>query len=435
MRGPRPYGRGRERGKGERSDATRPGSGRAVPALPNLGEPRHLAAIPLSVRILPPRTRLHGPMLLVLAALDLAGLALGAWLLFARRAQRRPSARRDLAVLSGLGLALGLGTGLLGLEQGEPFLILRLWCHVLFCILAPLAILLGLVRRDLPGLAGLLLGLAAVGAYAWARRVEPFWLEVTRHRITSERLPARDAPLRIVVLADLQTDEIGAFEGEVFAAIRRERPDLVLVPGDLLQLQHAWSSPAAVARERAALAELFASLQPPPRLGIVMVGGDCEPPGVGLPEAGLYLLEDEVLVLAEEGLQILGLTRPSSRRPLRGELVERARGFEGLTIVLGHAPDFALSVPELELPLLCVAGHTHGGQVQLPWIGPLVTLSRVPRAVAAGGLFPLGPGWLCVSRGIGMERGHAPRIRFLCRPELVVLELDSAEGSAGAGPP
>lgn len=374
-------------------------------------------------------------MLLALAALDLTGLALGAWLLFGRRQRRRPSAGQDLATLTGLGLALGLGTGLFGLDRGEPFLVVRLWCHVLFCILAPLAIAVGLVRRDVPGRVALVLGLAALGAYSWARRVEPFWLEVTHHRITSERLAPRDEPLRVVVLADLQTDEIGTFEAEVFAAIQRERPDLVLVPGDLLQLQRPPSMPASGEREREALVGLFASLQPPPRLGIVMVGGDCEPPGVGLPEAGLRLLEDEALVLAEEGLQVLGLTRASSRRSLSGELVERARRFEGLTIVLGHAPDFALSVPELGLPLLCVAGHTHGGQVQLPWIGPLVTLSRVPRAVAAGGLFPLGPGWLCVSRGIGMERGFAPRIRFLCRPELVVLELESAVGAAATRPP
>lgn len=81
--------------------------------------------------------------------------------------------------------------------------------------------------------------------------------------------------------------------------------------------------------------------------------------------------------------------------------------------------------------MLALAGHTHGGQVQLPWFGPPLVLSNVTRAMGAGGLFRLGESWLCVSRGIGMERNHAPRIRFLCRPELTVLELVPPELARG----
>lgn len=89
-------------------------------------------------------------------------------------------------------------------------------------------------------------------------------------------------------------------------------------------------------------------------------------------------------------------------------------------ICLGHCPDFALGDVRADL---LVAGHTHGGQVQLPFIGPIITLSRVPRGWAAG-LTDLGSGsYLLVSRGIGMERGDAPRLRFLCRPELVVVDV------------
>jgi len=61
--------------------------------------------------------------------------------------------------------------------------------------------------------------------------------------------------------------------------------------------------------------------------------------------------------------------------------------------------------------------------VQLPFIGPLMTLTAVPRAWASG-VTTIAPGkTLVVSRGIGMERGHAPRLRFLCRPEVVVIDL------------
>ena len=92
--------------------------------------------------------------------------------------------------------------------------------------------------------------------------------------------------------------------------------------------------------------------------------------------------------------------------------------------MLGHAPDFALS-PRVEGDLL-LAGHTHGGQVQLPLYGPPLTFSKVPRAWADG-VTDLGDGrTLVVSRGVGLERRTAPALRFLCRPEIVILELAPA---------
>jgi hypothetical protein len=93
---------------------------------------------------------------------------------------------------------------------------------------------------------------------------------------------------------------------------------------------------------------------------------------------------------------------------------------ERFHIVLGHSPNFALGRVDADL---LVAGHTHGGQVRLPWIGPLMTLSAVPRAWAAGTTRLDSGRTLVVSRGVGMERGDAPRLRFLCRPEIVIVEI------------
>jgi hypothetical protein len=94
---------------------------------------------------------------------------------------------------------------------------------------------------------------------------------------------------------------------------------------------------------------------------------------------------------------------------------------EHFHVVLGHSPNFALGDVAADL---LIAGHTHGGQVRLPLVGAIMTLSRIPRRWAAGGLTNLPDGRrLLVSRGIGMERCNAPRLRFLCRPELVVLDL------------
>jgi uncharacterized protein len=75
--------------------------------------------------------------------------------------------------------------------------------------------------------------------------------------------------------------------------------------------------------------------------------------------------------------------------------------------------------PEIDLVL---AGHTHGGQVVLPLLGPPHTAIRLPRRYA-GGLNDYGGIALHVSRGIGMERGFAPPVRFLCPPEVCVVDV------------
>ena len=96
-------------------------------------------------------------------------------------------------------------------------------------------------------------------------------------------------------------------------------------------------------------------------------------------------------------------------------------------MVLGHVPNFALGDVRADLLL---AGHCHGGQVRFPVLGPPLTLARIPRSWTSGAR-EIRPGTtLWVSRGIGMERVDAPRLRFLCRPELVVIDLVPAGGAS-----
>ena len=60
----------------------------------------------------------------------------------------------------------------------------------------------------------------------------------------------------------------------------------------------------------------------------------------------------------------------------------------------------------------------------LPLFGPPLTFSPLPRRVAAGGLHRYQGNAVYVSRGLGMERGQAPRIRFRCPPEVTLLTLE-----------
>ncbi len=110
---------------------------------------------------------------------------------------------------------------------------------------------------------------------------------------------------------------------------------------------------------------------------------------------------------------------------MREHVLQQVSEFPGFSIVLGHRPAFMEPLVEhgSDMGFLCVAGHTHGGQVVIPGFGPPATSSPLPRS-HAGGLHRCGEAWIVVSRGVGMERGVAPRIRFFCPPELVVVEIE-----------
>lgn len=256
--------------------------------------------------------------------------------------------------------------------------------------------------------AGLFGGVGLFGALCAvdALLVEPRWLDVVHHTV-----PTDGVRVRIALIADLQTDHVGAYEARVFQAVRDAEPDLVLFAGDYIQIYDA----QAYGREIKALHALVATLDPP--LGGFAVGGDVDPPEVwkaAFEGTRVQVLEDEGVQVGD--LAVTGLTVGRSRY---GDL--DLPGLEGLQILLGHSPDFSLEETGADLLL---AGHTHGGQVVVPLYGPPITFSDVPREHAGGGLFTLGDGaHLVVSRGIGMERMDAPQVRFNCRPELTIIDL------------
>jgi predicted MPP superfamily phosphohydrolase len=96
---------------------------------------------------------------------------------------------------------------------------------------------------------------------------------------------------------------------------------------------------------------------------------------------------------------------------------------DAFKIFLYHYPDLIPEVAAHKVDLYC-AGHTHGGQIALPFYGALMTLSKFGKKYEAG-LYHEKDTWLYVNRGIGMEGGRAPRVRFCARPELTVIEISS----------
>lgn len=285
------------------------------------------------------------------------------------------------------------------------------------------------LERAVPQLCAVALSFAGVGIYA--SLIEPRRLQLETATIVSGSEALRPGPLRIGVLADLQTDHIGPYERRAVRRLLEQRPDLILIPGDLFQ-----ADPATFETELPALRALLAELQAP--LGTFFVPGDVDPPldqlGRVLGGTPVRLLLDDVATITRGGASIrIGGITAAYDSPGAARTIDRlADGPPGdLRLLLSHRPDVALGLdPEAPIDLV-VSGHTHGGQVVIPGFGPPMTLSRVPRVVAAGGLHRLEGHAIYVSRGVGHERGQAPRLRFWCPPEISLLTLRPLESHPG----
>jgi predicted MPP superfamily phosphohydrolase len=248
--------------------------------------------------------------------------------------------------------------------------------------------------------------IAAVGVDAFY--VEPHWLQVTHLTLRSPKITR---PMRVALIADVQTDSVGQYERDLFARVMQEKPDLILFAGDYIQVDDSqWTT------QRELFRKLLIDQPLDAPLGIYAVKGNTDPPFWEELFLGSNVTTFPMTTTYPAGeVQVTGLSEFDAKSPTT--VVTATEAFQ---IVVGHYPDYALGDIQADLML---AGHTHGGQVQLPLIGPLITLSKVPRQWASGVTHRDGGRTLVVSRGAGMERGEAPRLRFLCRPELVVIDL------------
>jgi predicted MPP superfamily phosphohydrolase len=275
----------------------------------------------------------------------------------------------------------------------------------------------------------LVLGVAPAMTRVWATHIEPRMIRVRRVTLTTTKL---DRPLRILHISDTQSDYIGEHERRAVATMRELKPDIVFHTGDLAQPL----LPATYESELPKMGALLETLEPP--LGKFIAGGDTDYPslramsqGIG----GMRLLENKAAVVELGGgrrLRLFGLTNDLAHQP--NDVTKEAIGKwmsdvapEDFSILFGHAPDFALVVREMPIDL-CLAGHTHGGQIRIPGFGPIMTMSSVPRDWARGWRrIDLAAGcrtYLNVSAGLGAEHlAELPSIRLFCPPEMTLIEV------------
>ena len=340
--------------------------------------------------------------------LILGSVVIGSLLVLHRQSEFELKIVRRLGMFCG-GVALLLP---LALVADSPFALIRLWCWGAFVHgviwLCATAIIFRQSARWFTRVCTLFV-ILLIGIGVDAFLIEPFWLEITTYELKSPRISKK---IRVALLADIQTDHITSWERSVLERMMEARPDLILIAGDTLQLrQESWT------REREAFRRIWRETKVRAPLGVVVVGGNTDTdawPTI-YERLGVHIAR-QTQVIDLDSVVITGLSEMESFNTY----AHVQRTDDRYHIVLGHSPDFALGHVDADL---LVAGHTHGGQVQIPFLGPILTFSQIPRTWADGSTRLSDDQILIVSRGIGMERLDAPRIRFWCRPQLVFIDL------------
>jgi predicted MPP superfamily phosphohydrolase len=270
-------------------------------------------------------------------------------------------------------------------------------------------------RRQFIAFAGAAVG-AAVCSDAFL--IEPEHVLVSRHDVTVPGLSPTLDGLRIAQITDVHFPANIAAAQDALTHLRRERPEIVVLTGDMTERADALPQVAIFARAARGSIATVATLgnweyysDTASRAGEVYRGEGIE----------LLVNARREVVVGGASLVLVGLDDPVTGRPD----VRRARA--GLPpgqaeVWLVHAPGWVSEWPRTPEanPALIVSGHTHGGQIRPPFL-PAFTPPGSGRFVAGWYRDTFAP--LYVSRGIGTT---TVRARFRCPPELPIFTLRSA---------
>jgi predicted MPP superfamily phosphohydrolase len=253
--------------------------------------------------------------------------------------------------------------------------------------------------------------LAIIGiiCFLYALFIEPYWLEVKIVPIRTEKLTRTG--FRLVQISDLHCGKKPLIEKRLVELVNPLEPDIIVFTGDALKL----GAPSALPVFKSTMKNLKA------RLAKFAVRGNVDiwhmPKLDFFGGTGFQVLDANSVQLQKNGetFYISGLSceYPSALLHLLKDIPDNY-----FSIFLYHYPDLIEDLANLNVDLY-LAGHTHGGQVVLPFYGAIITLSKFGKKYESG-MYTVGDTTLYVNRGIG---GHATRIRFLARPEITVFDI------------
>ncbi len=263
-------------------------------------------------------------------------------------------------------------------------------------------------RAVLKGVAAAAAG-AIGGAGAYGFFDERHQLVVDRKDLFVTGLPSALAGLRIGFLTDIHCSLWVSPEDvrRAATALNDERPDVIFLGGDYV----TWGDRQYVQPSAEALSSLSA---PHGVFGILGNHDDDRDMPAALATRGIAVLRDSRtrLTINNEPIDLIGIRFWTKRY---ADIAPLVRPASGTVILLAHDPRRLTEAAALNVPLV-ISGHTHGGQVVLPVVGPLAA-RKFP---VVAGIGRRNRTTMFVSRGIGTV--YVP-VRINCPPEVAVLTL------------
>ncbi len=233
-------------------------------------------------------------------------------------------------------------------------------------------------------------------------------------------LPRAFHDYRVLHISDLHLDGFPPLLEVLVPLVRRAEADLVVFTGDFhLRFERDWQAVLPLMRR------LLGAVRT--HDGILAVRGNHDPDELlpALEELGIRFLNNRSECLQRDGqtLCLAGVDDPHFYEA--ADLPRALRGVpkDAFLILLAHTPELYGEAARMGVRLyLC--GHTHGGQIQLPRVGPLFLNIRAPRSLGAG-LWRRDGMWGYTNLGAG---NTAVPVRLGCRPEIVMIHLKKGSG-------
>lgn len=259
---------------------------------------------------------------------------------------------------------------------------------------------------------------------------------VTHYDVTSKKLSGIPRKLKFIFLSDLHNYVYGKGNGRLIQSIKDEKPDLILIGGDMLVGKEG--VPFDAARE---LVEQLSGICP-----VICANGNHEQrmkekPDIygdayadykrSLEKSGVHFLENKSIrvELGSRELLIYGVELPLSsykkfnkESVTSGDIAERLgmpEDGDAYTILLAHNPSYMEAYLEWGADLI-LSGHLHGGLVRVPGIGGIVSPQGFLFPKYSGEITREGEQTVIVSRGLGT---HTLNIRLFNTPELISIQL------------
>lgn len=258
-----------------------------------------------------------------------------------------------------------------------------------------------------------------LGSGIYASAIERHWLDVRKISISLTRLPRSFSGLRILLLSDIH---LGFFYhpknfSNVVDIINKLEPNVICLTGDFVDLRTSINTlkPAI-----SLLSRLKASFGKYAVLGNHDYRAGAENVNRVLECGGFRVLINEHHVLKQENdrLYLIGIDDIIEGKPNMSKAIEGIPE-NACKILMVHEPDSADYMCKFPIDLQ-LSGHSHGGQICLPFVGPIITTTLGGKYHT--GLYKVGELTLYTNKGVGTT---ILPLRFLCRPEITFITLET----------